>query len=518
MLFNSYAFIFGFLPIFLTVLFLVARWQPQCVVPALVAASLLFYAYWDVRYLLLLAASVTVNFSLARLMILPGGSRGRRTLLTLGLVLNLGGLFFFKYFDFFSRTVNAVSPAHWPILGLVLPLGISFFTFTQIAFLVDTYRGEVTVVRWLDYVLFVTYFPHLIAGPILHHKEMMPQFAAARHMRLRTSEIAAGLAMFTIGLAKKVLLADSFARYATPVFAAASAGAHPRMVAAWSGALAYTLQLYFDFSGYCDMAVGISKAIGIRLPANFNSPYQAASLIDFWRRWHITLSRFLRDYLYIPLGGNRRGLVRRHLNLFATMLLGGLWHGANWTFVIWGALHGAGLIVNHAWRAFTPRARWAAHAAVRCFNWTLTMLTVVTAWVIFRADSLGTAARILRGMAGANGLTLPMRIGVWDRALGGFLSRHGIGFTGSFLLANESGNNSPDTYARQFFCYLILAGLLLLGPNSNQILEYYTPVLNPPPAGRAIKLDRLWGVSAGLLFATCLLFMGRKSEFLYFQF
>ena len=277
---------------------------------------------------------------------------------------------------------------------MALPIGISFFTFTQIAFLVDTYRGAADRPSRLHYALFVTFFPHLVAGPILHHREIMPQFAGRRAFRADLAGIATGLSWFVAGLIKKVLLADGIASHANRVFDAA-AGAAPGTAEAWLGALSYTMQLYFDFSGYSDMAIGLALMMGITFPLNFFSPYQAGSLIEFWRRWHMTLSRFLRDYLYIPLGGNRHGAARRLLNLLVTMLLGGLWHGAAWTFVLWGGLHGAGLVANHLWRNVAGRAGLRLPGWL---GWALTFAAVVLAWVPFRAESLPVALRLWGAM------------------------------------------------------------------------------------------------------------------------
>ena len=293
-----------------------------------------------------------------------------------------------------------------PTTNILLPLGISFFTFTQIAFLVDVYRGKVREYDPVHYVLFVTYFPHLIAGPVLHHGQIMPQFADASIYRPSANNIAVGLAIFVIGLGKKVLLADTFSGYADPVFASAEAGATPATAAAWFGALAYTLQLYFDFSGYCDMAIGVSRMFNVQLPMNFASPYQARNIIEFWRRWHMTLSQFLRDYLYIPLGGNRHGEWQRYVNLMITMLLGGLWHGASWTFVAWGGLHGLYLVMNHLWRRVRAGASAGTHSPAAnsligsATSWALTFAAVVMAWVLFRAETLSGAWTMLRAMAG----------------------------------------------------------------------------------------------------------------------
>ncbi len=296
--------------------------------------------------------------------------------------------------DFFAANLNAMFSTGITI-HILLPVGISFYTFTQIAFLVDAYRGHVARYALPHYALFVTYFPHLIAGPILHHKDMIPQFERAESKRPDAHLILCGLMIFAVGLFKKTGLADGI----QPLVSVAFGSGNPSFEQAWIGALAYTFQLYFDFSGYSDMAIGISLMFGIFLPLNFNSPYKASSIIDFWRRWHITLSQFLRDYLYIPLGGNRRGRVLRYVNLMITMLLGGLWHGAAWTFVVWGALHGIYLCINHAWNNFGPPAPRILAPIARPAGFVLTFLSVVIAWVFFRADSIEQARFILSRMA-----------------------------------------------------------------------------------------------------------------------
>jgi D-alanyl-lipoteichoic acid acyltransferase DltB (MBOAT superfamily) len=398
MLFNSYAFIFGFLPLTLGGFFLLGRFHPPLARGWLLLASLAFYAGWSLNYIWLILGSILFNY-LAGLMIdtvRRGGRPGRAGVaLAIGVTGNLALLGSYKYVDFFISNVNRTTDAGWPLLHLALPLGISFFTFTQIAYLVDARRGVARERSLVDYALFVTYFPHLLAGPIIHHKAVMPQFRMAEIFRPMPAAIAAGLTMFSIGLAKKVLIADSFVETVRDVFVVGHAH---QFHEAWIGALAYTLQIYFDFSGYSDMAIGLSLMLGVTLPFNFNSPYKSLSIIDFWRRWHMTLSTFLRDYLYIPLGGSRHGEARRYLNLYLTMLLGGLWHGAGWTFVIWGALHGFYLVVNHAWRGVT--GGYQAALPVRLLFGLVTFLAVVVGWVFFRAPDVPTAFSILSGMIG----------------------------------------------------------------------------------------------------------------------
>jgi alginate O-acetyltransferase complex protein AlgI len=334
-------------------------------------------------------------------------------MLTFALVVDLAVLATFKYADFFIANIDAVATTLGrpgiDMLGIVLPIGISFYTFTQIAFLVDCYQGKVYERRFVHYLLFVSYFPHLISGPVLHHAQMMPQFREPSTYRPDIAKIYLGISIFGIGLAKKIVLADSLADFANPFFDFARAGETITFIDGWMGALAYTLQLYFDFSGYTDMAIGLSLLFGVTLPINFDSPYKATSIIDFWRRWHITLSNFLRDYLYIPLGGNRKGAARRYANLLTTMLLGGLWHGANWTFVLWGAMHGVLLALNHLWRALSG-STGPTGLAGRIIGWWLTFVAVLLAWVVFRADSLATAMAIYRGLLGRNGFVLPGQV------------------------------------------------------------------------------------------------------------
>jgi alginate O-acetyltransferase complex protein AlgI len=406
LLFTSGEFLFLYLPITLLVFFLTARFVGKGAAAAWLAiASLVFYGYWRVEHTLLLLASIAFNYTFGEWILRARQDRPgyARLLLIASVAANLAALAYFKYADFFLRTVADVSGQDIPLLGVVLPLGISFFTFTQIAYLVDVYAGKVVERNPIHYALFVTYFPHLIAGPVLHHAEMMPQFRLAEIYQPRLRSFTIGLAFLLMGLVKKVLVADSVAPVANMVFGH-DAGALSAS-AAWIGVVAYTLQIYFDFSGYSDMAVGLSLLIGVRLPYNFNSPYQAWNITEFWRRWHMTLSRFLRDYLYVALGGNRRGRARRYINLLLTMLLGGLWHGASWTFVIWGGLHGAYLVVNHFWHWLRERLgigkatgtrAWLGRAA----GVALTMLCVMVGWVYFRATSLETANGIVASMFG----------------------------------------------------------------------------------------------------------------------
>src|SRR6195952_2036530 len=402
MLFNSYPFIFVFLPIALAGYFWLGRSSNLAPVVWLALASLVFYSVSNWQFVGLLLASVAFNYFIGWLLIAKQlGSTTRFAALTVGVAGDLVVLGTFKYAGFFAANLNALLSTGI-VVNILLPVGISFYTFTQIAFLVDAWRGNVARYGLPHYALFVTYFPHLIAGPILHHKDMIPQFESARTKRADPHLILCGLIVFAIGLFKKTCLADGIQPLVAPAFGAN----YPSFDQAWIGALAYTFQLYFDFSGYSDMAIGISLMFGIFLPLNFNSPYKATSIIDFWRRWHMTLSQFLRDYLYIPLGGNRHGRTLRYANLMITMLLGGLWHGAAWTFVVWGALHGAYLCINHAWSHFGPGNVERMARPAKFAGFVLTFLSVVVAWVFFRADTMQTAVYVLARMADPTRLAL----------------------------------------------------------------------------------------------------------------
>ncbi|HEX5006788.1 MAG TPA: MBOAT family protein, partial [Hyphomonadaceae bacterium] len=410
----------------------------------------------------------------------------RRLAIIAAITVDLGLLAYFKYANFFMGTVKTLTGWGPGPLDVILPIGISFYTFTQIAYLVDSYKGEVRERSFSSYVLFVTFFPHLIAGPVLHHKEMMPQFANPETYRFNWLKITLGALLFAIGLWKKVVFADTVAPWANDVFNAADQGANPEFWTAWGGALAYTLQIYFDFSGYSDMAVGLGLMFGITLPINFNSPYRSLSIVDFWRRWHMTLSRFLRDYLYIPLGGNRHGDVARYRNLFLTMLLGGLWHGASWLFVAWGALHGLYLIVAHLWSGAGLKLRtFVGERAAPFAGWTLTLLAVIVAWVFFRATTLGGANNILAGMSGMNGFNAS--------TLSAFLGDPRLWGIGSPVVAASAAIALPNS-------------MWMIGKAERFLTE----------RRRLATIGA--GAIAGVGGALALIFIGAQNEFLYFQF
>jgi alginate O-acetyltransferase complex protein AlgI len=524
MLFNSLEFILVFLPITLIGFFLLGgRDSPRLAFGWLVATSLFFYGWWNPAYLTLIVLSILFNYCVGQRLL----ARPSRTVLAIGVGANLASIAYYKYAGFLVANFAQLTGVEVGLGTIVLPLAISFFTFQQVAYLVDAWRGEIRGQGFVNYALFVTFFPQLIAGPIVHHSEVLPQFAKRATFRLDLDNLALGLSIFSIGLFKKVVLADGIAVYASPVFETAQGGYAPTLFEAWGGALAYTLQLYFDFSGYSDMAIGLGRMFNIRLPINFNSPYKAVNIIDFWRRWHITLSRFLRDYLYIPLGGSRLGMPRRHANLMTTMLLGGLWHGAGWTFVIWGGLHGIFLVINHAWHGLRrrlghdlTRSTWHGRVAAR----TLTFLVVVIAWVCFRAQSLDAAGRILAGMAGANGVWLPASYLDLFGPLGPILQNAGWRF--ETLDALLFGGIAQTGWL------LALLAITFLMPNTQEWVGYRGSERATGAAGEAPLFARLaaalprWqptvvqGSVLGVILCYCLLsiFAETPSEFLYFQF
>jgi alginate O-acetyltransferase complex protein AlgI len=519
MLFNSYEFIFLFLPIALIGFWLLsAAKQYSLVTFWLILLSLFFYFVWSPKFLLLLIASITVNWSIGELLArqrekLPSQEQmaiGIKLTTILGIGLNLALLGYFKYINFFIDNLNGLGANLGPIEGLILPLGISFYTFEQISYLVGVASGKERSFSFPRLILFVTFFPHLIAGPILSADELIPQFRRLNY-RFDLRNLTVGLTILAIGLFKKSTLADSFATYATPVFTAANHGESVSFFLAWQTAIAYTLQLYFDFSGYSDMAIGVAKMFNIKLPINFYSPYQAIGVGDFWRRWHISLGRFLRDYIYIPLGGSRQGEARCYANLFVTMLLGGFWHGASWTFIVWGALHGTYLCIDRAWNQFLKHRglrfdAWYHSLAARL----LTFLAVVVSWVIFRAETLGAAGSILTGMVGRSGFILPERFA----GKFGVLSNFGVKF------------QNISNYSVQGIMFLMFVlGCALFLPNLYQFmlrepvaLDVYGHLKGQKPAWYAWRPTIGYACCIAIVFVVGLISCNQKSEFLYFQF
>jgi D-alanyl-lipoteichoic acid acyltransferase DltB (MBOAT superfamily) len=460
MLFNSQIFLIFFLPLTVIGYYILAA-KPSWRMGWLLLVSFVFYGYWDVRFLPLLLVSVVMNWSLARLF----GRAGHPALPLAGVVANLLVIGVFKYVNFFTGNLMLLSGDSFNPWDIVLPLGISFFTFQQISYLLDLRRGRAPVYPFSQYALYVTFFPQLIAGPIVRHNELIGQFGMAPLREGYAERLSRGLTLFLIGLVKKVVLADKLAEIATPLYTLIAEGQSLTLAEAWVAAGGYTLQLYFDFSGYSDMAIGLGLLFGFTIPTNFNAPYVALSIRDFWRRWHITLSRFLRDYLYIPLGGNRSGLPRQIYALMVTMILGGLWHGAGWTFVVWGAWHGFGLVGNHLWKMLGIKLPSVV-------AWFLTMLFIIVGWVVFRSETLPQAWTMLATMMGWHG---------WS------------------LLVNDTPNR----------WHVVLFALpALVGPTSQRfVLEK----LRPRP---------VYAAFAAALFFFLFLKIGdeRYSEFIYFQF
>lgn len=477
MLFNSPAFLFVFLPVVLAAYFVAARiFGKAGALWCALIASYVFYGWGEPGRLLILVASTLANYAIGSFLL----KRPRRDMLAIGLLANVSLLGYFKYLDFLLSNLGWPAPVPFGRADSAIPVGISFYTITQIIFLVDCYRHQSRQYRATDYALLVSFFPHLAAGPILDHKRVIPQFRNEAFAEFAPQRVARGMAWVAAGLFKKVILADGAGIYADSFFASAKPESVPAFADAWVGTASFALQIYFDFSGYSDMAIGLALIMGVAFPLNFNSPYKSTSIIDFWRRWHMTLSAFLRDYVYIPLGGNRKGGARRDINITATMLLGGIWHGASWNFVLWGALHGLGLVANRLWRD---------HAAIRGISmpkvagWFLTMAFVLFAWVPFRAKDLAGTLTIWRAM-----------LGIGDAA----------------VLAGP-GTLWPAAWV------VMLAALAIAAPNTQQIFGEGQPGEPPsrirwkPGAGWALTMGTIFGIAAARTF-------GVPTEYLYFRF
>lgn len=513
MLFNSYEFLFVFLPITAMVFWLARiHISLRVAVGWLVLASLVFYAWWNPVYVPLLAGSALVNFQLG--IWLADAKRWRLTLLRLGLVWNIGLLAYFKYTDFFLASLNTVAGTQIPLPHIVLPLALSFFTFQKIAYLIDVYRGEVTVRKLGDFLLFVTFFPQLITGPIVHYRDIVPQIGLTPAKGPRAEDIALGLTLFSVGLFKKVLLADGIGVQVNALYQLAGKGEALDLFQSWTMALSYTLQLYFDFSGYSDMATGLARLFGIRLPQNFDSPLKSANMLEFWRRWHMTLSRFLRDYVYFPLGGGRGGLASKCFNMTVTFMVSAIWHGAGWTFVWFGVYQSTVVVINMLWAELRSWLRWGERVwwdhglaiALNFFVWTGGL-------VLFRSDSVATALSVWSGMAGLHGAQLPQH---WQHALGGLgehLQAAGVQFAaGSHLLQ-----------AQQLLRIALLAVLAFALPNIYAFTARFDPVIRHDKL--EVKVPRLawqpnllWGLIIGAMALLAACSLSNVSEFLYFQF
>lgn len=515
MLFNSLEYLLFFLPIVWVVFRLLAAFRlntPQLV--WLVACSIFFYASWNVVFVLLIATSVVVNYLFGRALLASIKLEQARWVLLGGIAFNLCLLGYFKYSGFFIENLNALAGSLIPVPTITLPLAISFFTFQQIAYLVDVHRGEAQEYRFLHYCLFVTFFPQLVAGPIVHHKEMMPQFSQRANAETVLTNIQVGLTIIVLGLFKKVVLADNLALLSDPLFATAESGQVLTFSEAWIAVAAFTGQIYFDFSGYTDIAIGSARLFGIKLPENFFSPYKSRNIIEFWRRWHITLSRFLRDYLYISLGGNRKGKIKRYRNLLLTMLLGGLWHGAHWNFVIWGALHGFYLVINHLWQFYIPSKinASAAHKLVTAaISHIVTLLAVMLAWVFFRAESIQGALSILRSLADTSTLSIDPSF-----IAGVYAMQPGFEIVRDF-----APELNPAAIPLAFLATSL--SLCFFAPNTQQFMSDYAPALvltkwEQTKSRVRWRPTALYGLMIGALALVAALGIGSTSEFIYFQF
>ncbi len=520
MLFNSYEFIFAFLPVTVLVFFLLGTFSRTWALRWIIVASLFFYAWWRPVNVLIIAPSILVNFVLARILLRLSSQEKwgpSKAVLVLGIAFNIAFLGYFKYANFAVGTVNDVFGTNMVLTAIILPLGISFITFQKIAFLIDVHAQRVESFTLQDYCLFVLFFPQLIAGPIVHYREMMPQFHRAP-CAFDRENVSVGLTLFAFGLFKKVFLADSIAPLVSSVYEQAASGSQISFLPAWMAAIGFTLQIYFDFSGYTDMALGIARFFGVRLPPNFNSPLKASSIIDFWMRWHMTLTRFLTAYIYNPIAlsmtrrrlaagrpglGGRQATVGAFLDLLAfpvllTMIVSGAWHGAGYLFILWGLMHGIFITVNHGWRLVGPKL-WRDKAAynefMRPVGFVLTLACVVASMVVFRSSTMKTAVGLFKGMIGLNGMTLP--------ASGGDID-----------------------FNKMALWILVLGAIAFAGPNTLQMLARHEPALGwKSDAGYAVfgrpiawKASLGWAIVVSVVAAVGILYLGGQSEFLYWQF
>lgn len=482
MLFNSYEFVFLLLPVTLLVWYGLNRLRRYAAAKVcLVIASLIFYAYFNISYLPIILGSIAVNYALGRVLVSDASQAVRRLFVWIGVLLNLGVLGYFKYFDFFLQNLNLLFRADFAMRGIVLPLGISFFTFQQLSYVIDCYKRTVPRYAFLDYALFVSFFPQLVAGPIVLHSEIVPQFADVSKKSFQPDSFCCGVMAFSLGLAKKVLIADALGVVVNSGFDTLQSISGAQ---AWLTMLAYTMQIYFDFSGYCDMATGIGRMFNIELPTNFDSPYKAVDIVGFWKRWHITLTRFFTHYVYFPLGGNRKGKARTYLNIFIVFLVSGIWHGAGYTFILWGVLHG---IANILCRALRPYLENVPKALLWIVNFAFLNLT----WVIFRAPTITDAATLYRRLfSGTVGLQDTLKTALEKNIASNLLMNLGV--------------------PQHEFVYIVLliaaaTGMALLLRNTNERIGRFRPT-----AVSALVVIALLTVSV--------LSLSGVSTFLYFNF
>jgi len=536
MLFNSPVFLFAFLPLATAIFYWFGRRSVSRALAALIVASLLFYGWWRPLNLLLIAPSIALNYAIARALIARAedNSRSSKLLFWFGIAFNICFLAYFKYTDFLATLANDVAGTGFSLQHIVLPLGISFITFQKIALLIDARAGRITRIGLRDYVLFVLFFPPLISGPIVHYRELMPQFERLDG-RMHWQDMTVGATLFFMGLGKKLLLADPIALHINPIWDMTAAGQAPSLIYAWSAVLGFVVQLYFDFSGYSDMAIGLARLFGIRLPHNFNSPLRAMSIIDYWARWHVTLTRFLTAYLFSPISlaltrarlargqqvvSGRRTKLPTFLILVAmptmlTMLISGIWHGAGYQFVLFGALHGMALIINHAWRTWKPKppkgAPKTSPAARWLFlSWLVTIGFAVLAKVFFRAADIHSALLMIKALIGGGGLALPQALGA--------LASSVLGWN---VVASSGGTTD---FLHMIGLVALAWTIALVMPNSHEMLAAYEPALDFQPIAGRRKIElcwrpgRRWAIAMAALALLGLMSLGQVSAFLYWKF
>ena len=507
MLFHEPIFIFGFLPVFLISICLILKYSSiKISLYFLSFSSIVFYGYWNIIYVPLLISSIAFNFYLGKLFECNITQKNKKLIFIFGLIVNISVLIFFKYLEMFANTLLYILNIDSTLNSVELPLGISFFTFLQIAFIVDKYKKNIQSYSFLKYFLFVSFFPHLIAGPLVHHSKLICQFDTLK--RLKSDNLSIGFLIFTIGLFKKLVIVGTIAPWSDNLFNGASLGIIPSFVDSWIGVVSFSLQIYFDFSAYSDMAIGLSKMMGILLPINFNSPYKSDSFIDFWRRWHITLSSFLKEYLYFTLGGNRKGLNRQYINILIVMSIAGLWHGASWLFVVWGGLHGILLVLNHLIRHFNILK---IH---KFFSVPFMFILVTVLWVPFRSNDLSSMMLILEGLIGLNGITVPYHY------------QENFEFISYLEKISVIDLGSLNVYGggKQLITLLFLMFIVLFFPNTQQVTAKFKPVLDKVELFNMFKINfsfnALAGIFCGIIFSYILILsiQGKSGEFIYFQF
>jgi len=508
MLFNSTTFIFIFLPLALLIVTISKKFGNKSSLISLIIISLLFYGYWEIKNLYIIIISIIVNYNFAKAL----HKDSKKFILQLGIIFNLSILIYYKYRNFLSENINNSFSLKIEYVDIVLPLAISFFTFQQIAFLIEVYRKEIKSFNLTSYTSFVVFFPQLIAGPIVRYNQISKQLP---HLGIRKSLFTTGISLFVLGLFKKLALADELVRYVDPLFNSAHLGyTELNIIACWGALLAYGLQIYFDFSGYCDMALGLGLMFGIKLPINFNSPYKSVSIIEFWRRWHITLSDFLKRFVYIPLGGSKKSKITTILALTTTMFVGGLWHGPSWNFILWGILHGLILTLNHIWSPMIKSSQYGEYTHSKIYRlsaWVITFLTVNLLWVLFRANDLQSALLIYEGLFGLGDKTIGSNYEPILMSINSSLERLGFSYG---VAVNWWG-------IPQFLTCLIGFSICILLPNSNE----YFKLINYTNENASDFLKKYyWNTNYfnvilfGILLGFSMFYLVKESRFLYFQF